>query len=107
MRFTVHLIEDAEKDLLDIYQYIAINDSVEQADRLLDHLEETVQKLETFPMRGHTPPELERIGVFDFKETHYKPFRIIYEIRKSEVFVHCVFDGRRDLQELLQNRVLR
>ena len=107
MRFTVHLIEDAEKDLLDIYQYIAINDSVEQADRLLDHLEGTVQKLETFPMRGHTPPELERIGVFDFKEIHYKPFRIIYEIRKSEVFVHCVLDGRRDLQELLQKKILR
>ncbi|MDO8446783.1 MAG: type II toxin-antitoxin system RelE/ParE family toxin [Deltaproteobacteria bacterium] len=107
MRFTVHLIEDAEKDLLDIYQYIAMNDSVEQADTLLDHIEEAVQRLETFPLRGHIPPELERIGVFDFKEIHYKPFRIIYEIRKSEVFVHCVLDGRRDLQELLQKRVLR
>lgn len=107
MRFTVHLVEDAEKDLLDIYQYIAMNDSVEQADTLLDHIEETVQKIETFPLRGHIPPELERIGVFDFKEIHYKPFRIIYEIRKSEVFVHCVLDGRRDLQELLQKRVLR
>ncbi len=107
MRFTVHLLEDAEKDLLDIYQYIAINDSVEQADRLLDQLEETVQKLETFPLRGHIPPELERIGVFDFKEINFKPFRIIYEIRKSEVFVHSVLDGRRDLQELLQKRVLR
>lgn len=107
MRFTVHLVEDAEKDLLDIYQYIAVNDSVEQADRLLDHLEETVQKLETFPLRGHIPSELERIGVFDFKEINYKPFRIIYEIRESEVFVHCILDGRRDLQELLQKRVLR
>lgn len=107
MRFTVHLIEDAEKDLLEIYQYIAVNDSVEQADKILDCLEETVQKLETFPLRGHIPPELERISVLDFKETHYKPFRIIYEIRKSEGFVHCVLDGRRDLQELLQKRVLR
>jgi len=107
MRFTVHLVEDAEKDLLDIYQYIAMNDSVEQADTLLDYIEEAVQKLETFPLRGHIPPELERIGVFDFKEIHYKPFRIIYEIRTTEVFVHCVLDGRRDLQELLQKRVLR
>lgn len=107
MRFTVHLVEDAEKDLLDIYQYIAVNDSVEQADRLLDNLEETVQKLETFPMRGHIPPELEQISVLDFKEIHCKPFRIIYEILKFEVFVHCVLDGRRDLQDLLQKRVLR
>ena len=58
-------------------------------------------------MRGHPPPELERIGMLDFKEIHYKPYRIIYEIYKSEVFVHCILDGRRDLQELLHKRVLR
>lgn len=107
MKFVVYLIEDAKRDLNDIYQYVALNDSTEQADRLLAHLEETIQKLETFPLRGHIPPELERITVFDFKEIHYKPYRIIYEIRKTEVFVHCVLDGRRDLQELLQKRVLR
>ncbi|MBI3585355.1 MAG: type II toxin-antitoxin system RelE/ParE family toxin [Nitrospinae bacterium] len=107
MKFTVHLIEDAEKDLLDVYQYVALNDSAEEADKLINHIEETIQKLETFPLRGHIPPELERIGVLEFREVHYKPFRIIYEIHKSEVFIHCILDGRRDLQELLQKRVLR
>ena len=87
MKFAVHLIEDAEKDILDIYRYAAMNDSVEQASQLLDRIEETIQKLETFPLRGHVPPELERIGVLNFREVHYKPFRIIYDIRKSEVFV--------------------
>ncbi len=107
MKFTVHLIEDAEKDLIDVYQYLALNDSAEEADKLINHIEETIQKLETFPLRGHIPPELERIDVLEFREVHYKPFRIIYEIRKSEVFIHCILDGRRDLQELLQKRVLR
>lgn len=64
MKFAVHLIEDAEKDLLDIYRYVTLNDSVEQADRLLDHIEEVIHKLETFPDRGHILPELERIGVY-------------------------------------------
>lgn len=107
MKFVVYLIEDAERDLSDIYQYVDLNNSAEQADRLLQHLEETVQKLETFPLRGHVPPELEQISVYNFREIHYKPYRIIYEIRKTEVFVHCVLDGRRDLQEILQNKVLR
>jgi|SRR3989338_9104808 len=107
MKSAVHLVEDAEKDLLDVYQYVAPNDSVEQADKLINHIEETIQKLETFPLRGHIPPELERIGVLEFREVHYNPFRIIYEIHKSVVFVHCILDGRRDLQELLQKRVLR
>ena len=107
MKFAVHLIEDAEADLLDIYRYVARNDSAEQANRLLDKLEVTILKLETLPGRGHIPPELERVGVLDFREIHFKSFRIIYEIVDKDVFIHCVLDGRRDLQELLYKRMLR
>jgi toxin ParE1/3/4 len=107
MKYTVHLVEDAEKDLFDIYRYMALNDSPEKAEKLLDHLEQTILKLETFPERGHYPPELERIGVREYREVFFKPYRIVYQIMKSEVFIHCVLDGRRDLQELLQNRFLR
>lgn len=107
MKFTVHLVVDAEDDLLDIYRYVARNDSIEKADRLLDNLEKTIMKLETMPLRGHFPPELERIGVREFREIFFKPYRIIYQVIKSDVYVHCVLDGRRDLQDLLQQRVLR
>ena len=31
----------------------------------------------------------------------------IYQIEGQTVFVHCVLDGRRDLQELLERRLLR
>jgi len=107
MKYVVHLVEDAEKDLFDIYYYVALNDSPEKAEKLLGYLEQTILKLETFPERGHYPPELERIGVREYREVFYKPYRIVYQILKSEVFIHCVLDGRRDLQELLQNRFLR
>lgn len=107
MKFAVRLIEDAEADMRDIYQYVLENDSAESAIRLLQKIEETMVKLETMPARGHVPPELERVGVMDFREVHFKPFRIIYEIRGTDVFVHCVLDGRRDLQELLYRRMLR
>lgn len=107
MKFTVYLVEDAEKDLVDLYRYVAQNDSAEKADRLLDNLEQTILKLETMPGRGHFPPELERIGVREYREIFYKPYRIIYQVKKSEVFVHCVLEGRRDLQDILQSRVLR
>jgi toxin ParE1/3/4 len=107
MKYTVHLIKDAESDLVDIYRYVAQNDSVENAGRLLDKLEQAIVSLETMPLRGHFPPELERIGVLDFREVFFKPYRIIYQVIKSSVYVHCVLDGRRDLQDLLQQRVLR
>ncbi|PIX24823.1 MAG: plasmid stabilization protein [Deltaproteobacteria bacterium CG_4_8_14_3_um_filter_45_9] len=107
MKFTVYLVADAERDLLEIYHYVAQNDSVEKADRLLDHLEKTILKLETMPSRGCIPPELERIGVFELREIFYQPYRIIYQVIKSDVYIHCVLDGRRDLQDLLQKRILR
>lgn len=107
MRVRVYLVADAERDLLDIYHYVAQNDSVKKADRLLENLEKTIMKLETMPLRGHFPPELERIGVLEFREIFFKPYRIIYQVIKSDVYVHCVLDGRRDLQDLLQKRVLR
>jgi toxin ParE1/3/4 len=105
MKFTIHLIKDAESDLIDIYRYVARNDSAENPDRLLDKIEQTIMKLETMPLRGHFPPELERIGVLEFREVFFKPYRVIYQVIKS--YVHCVLDGRRDLQDLLQQRVLR
>lgn len=107
MRFTVNLIIDAETDLFDIYLYVAQHDSPEKATRLLNNLEKTILRLKTTPMRGSYPPELERIGIFEFREIFFKPYRIIYQVKKTNVYVHCVIDGRRDLQDLLQARLLR
>lgn len=107
MNFTVYLIEDAEKDLFDIYRYVAQNDSVGLANSLIDKLEKTMLKLETMPERRHIPPVLERIGVLEFREVFYKPYRIIYSVIGSNVYVHCILDGRRDMQDILQQRVLR
>ena len=106
MNYTVHLIGDAEQDLLEIYGDVARHDSPAKADRLLDNLERTILKLESMPPRGHVPPELERVGVTEFREVFFKPYRIIYQALKSDVYVHCVLDGRRALQDLLEDRLL-
>lgn len=107
MSYTVHLIGDAEQDLLEIYEYVARHDSPAKADRLLDDLERTILKLESMPSSGHVPPELERVGVTEFREVFFKPYRIIYHVLKSDVYVHCVLDGSRALQDLLEDRLLR
>jgi toxin ParE1/3/4 len=107
MRYKVNLVIDAETDLFDIYLYVARNDSPGKADRLLNNLEKTILRFEATPMRGSYPPELEHIGVFEFREIFFKPYRIIYQVSKSNVYVHCVIDGRRDLQDLLHSRLLR
>jgi len=107
MKFTVRLSETSEFDIFDIHDYIALHDTRESADRLLDGIFQTVLSLAEMPQRGHCPPELDRIGYRDFREIHFKPYRIVYSIRENEVIVHCVLDGRRDTQTLLQQRLLR
>ena len=107
MTYQVFILSDAEDDLYKIYRYVAAYDSIDKAESLFNKLEETCYTLSKLPARGHIPQELERIGILDYKEIHYKPYRIIYQIIESSVYIHCVLDGRRDLQELLQERVLR
>lgn len=105
--YRVNLIVDAEQDLLEIYRYVASFHSSARADRLLDELEQLCSGLAEMPERGHVPPELEMFEVQQYREIHWKVYRIIYTIEGDEVFVHCILDGRRDVQELLQQRLLR
>ena len=97
----------AKKDIIEIYKYVALSDSIDKAKRLLDNLERTYTNLEKLPEREHIPEELRGTGIKRFLEIHYKPYRIIYEIIENIVYVHCVLDGRRNMQEVLANRLLR
>ena len=106
-KHNVQLDLDAEDDLFEIYRYVALNDSEDQADRLFEALKRACYSLRTLPLRGHFPPELQDIGVSQFREIRFKPYRIFYSIERTTVSIHCVLDGRRDMQTLLQDRLLR
>lgn len=107
MPFEVLLSEDAERDLEDIYRYVTRRDTIDKADRLLVALEETCLGLSEFPERGNVPRELSTLGMTEFREVHYKPYRAIYRIIGRKVVVYCVLDGRRDMQTLLRQRLIR
>ena len=107
MSYKVNILIDAEEDILELYQHVTIHDSETNAEYLLSKIEETCLSLTSYPNKGHIPPELERIGIYNFKEIHFKPYRIIYQVIEKEVFIYCVLDGRRSLQELLEKRLLR
>ncbi len=106
-KYNVVFDTTAQDDLYEIYTYVAMNDSVERADKLFRALRNTCYKLKILPLRGHIPPELFEVGVVEFREIHYKPYRIFYSIENNTVQVHCVLDGRRDIQTILQERYLR
>ncbi len=107
MKYKVNVVKSAEDDLLEIYKYIYFNDCEENADKFYAKLIEKISSLQEFPKRGRILSELKLLGVEDFLEITYKPFRIIYQILEKVNFVHCVLDGRRDMQKLLQERLVR
>ena len=107
MKFKVLIDPQAKQDLKEIFNYVAINDGEISVNKLLDNIKKTIYKLEKFPERGHIPPELIPTGIKNYLEIHFKPYRIIYEIDKKEVYVHLVLDGRRNVQEILSDRLLR
>ena len=107
MTYRVLLVEDAERDIEDIHAYIARNDSIGRADAVLDDLETQCEILREFPERGNLPKELRDLGIELYREIHFKPYRIIYRIIDQDVVILGVFDGRRDMESLLQRRVLR
>jgi len=106
-KYQIRLTSEAERDIEDIYDYISKKDSVDNADYVLDKIEELVMSLDHNPGRGHCPDELERQGIKEFREVFFKPYRIIYEVTGSKVVIHVCADGRRDMKSLLERRLLR
>ena len=53
------------------------------------------------------PKELLDLGIQEYRELQYDPYRIIYRVLGRNVYVLVIADGRRDMQTLLQRRLLQ
>jgi toxin ParE1/3/4 len=104
--FEVSLTEDAARDLEEIFDYIAEHDDPSKAGYVLDRIEEVVERLATFPDRGSHPKELLALGIRDYRQTFFKPYRVIYRVVEQRVYIYLIADGRRDMQTLLARRLL-
>lgn len=108
--YAVEISAGAEADLDEIIAFVAENDSPGQAAALLDRLLSTAATLAMAPQRGSIPRELLALGIRGFRQTMFKPYRLIYTIGdapKATVTIIVIADGRRDLATLLQRRLLR
>lgn len=106
MKRTVLLTEGAAADLAGIIDYVTAADGPLRAGRLLDQVEKTLVRLEDLPERGAHPAELLVLGIRDYREVFFKPYRVIYRVQASTVWVYVIADGRRDMQGLLARRLL-
>ncbi len=106
MRFEVLLTEDAARDLEELYGYINEHDDPARAVYVLEHLEAAIEGLATNPVRGSYPKELLALGVREYRQTFFKPYRMIYRVAGRRVYVYLIADGRLDMQTLLVRRLL-
>ena len=106
MSHRVLLTADAARDLEDIYDYIARHDAPAKADAVLDRIEQVLANLAEFSHRGHHPQELRSLGIHEYREVLFKPYRMIYRVIGDAVYVYLIADGRRDMQTLLAHRLL-
>ena len=104
--FEVLLTQGSEQDLEAIYDYIAEFDCVANANHLLDQLMRVVNSLSRFPQRGSYPKELLALGIKEYRQTSFKPYRVIYRVTGDRVIIFLIADGRRDMQSVLARRLL-
>lgn len=106
MTHRVLLTYDAAQDLDELYDYIAEYDSPVSARHVLDRVEQVIARLAEFPNRGNHPKELLALGIREYREVFFKPYRIIYRMTDRAVHKYLIADGRRELQTLLARRLL-
>lgn len=104
--FEVRISKGAESDLETLHNYIAANRSDAEADALLDGILDKIVGLETFPLRGPICPELDRLGIAEFRQIYHELYRLIYRVNDKIAYIMIIADSRRNMKALLERRLL-
>ena len=103
-RFRVFWSDAAKDDLRRLASWVAA-DSPSDAAALLIRLRKRVGTLATAPARGRVVPELAFFGISALREVVERPYRIVHRITGRTIAVLGVFDGRRELEDVLLERL--
>ncbi|MCD6525369.1 MAG: type II toxin-antitoxin system RelE/ParE family toxin [Desulfuromonas sp.] len=106
MSLSVMLTNDAAEDLEELYDYITRHDVEGKADYVLSQIEKALNSLSESPQHGSYPNELIVLGIREYREIFFKPYRIIYRVTDKTIYILLIVDGRRDMESLLQRRLL-
>ena len=95
----------AESDLKGIIEFISI-DNPANALNILNKIRQKASSLYTFPERGRIVPELQAQGITIYRELIIPPWRIIYRISDTKVYVLSVLDARQNVEDILLKRLI-
>ncbi len=96
----------AQHELRAITKYISADNKAVAADTYRK-IKQRAELLTQMPDQGRSVPELSSFGVLIYREMIVSPWRIIYKVEGGTVWVLAVFDGRRNIEDILLDRMLR
>lgn len=97
----------AENDLINIIEYIAI-DNPSNALKILAKIKVKTSNLYISPKRGRIVPELQGFGILQYRQLIINPWRIIYRISETEknIYVLSVLDSLQNIEDILLKRLI-
>lgn len=101
--FQVFWTQTAQQDLKKIFAYISA-DSETNAKRFYLAIKQKAENLRQMPFQGRVVPELEYYSILTYRELITPPWRIVYKVEGDNVWLLAVFDGRRNLEDILLDR---
>jgi len=103
--YTVSWTKTARSDLLQIVKYLNAH-SPAGAVSVFRVIKEKATELNEFAERARLVPELQCQGLFQYRELIISHWRLIYKIIGQSVCVLAVLDSRRNLEDILLQRLL-
>ena len=106
MAYTVYIPNSAKKDIEEIIDYY-LADRPDYAQKIFESLFNTIDSLKSFPNKGRVVPELLAYNIHEYREILESYWRIIYRIDQKTVEILSIIDGRRNVQDLLVEKLKR
>ncbi len=106
MTYTVEFSTGAKQDLFKIYRYIKDTGKPETAKNFAAQIKKACLSLSENPERGHFPQELNGLSGMLCRQIVLKNYRIIYQVLGKVVVISGIIDGRRQIREVMRQRVL-
>lgn len=107
MSLVVVFLKSAERDLKELKSYLVRSFGKDAWQSGYRKIQEAVGMVQTFPLGGTIPEELERLNITQYRQVISGMNRIIYEVRQDTIYIHIVCDTRKDMKTLLTKRLFR
>jgi addiction module RelE/StbE family toxin len=105
--FKVTWTPTANRDLTSILVYIAEQSGQQRAHGIYQRLKKEALRLTHFAHQGRIVPELKLYNINTHHELIVNPWRIIYRIDGRSVYIIAVIDGRRNVEDVLFDRLIK